>query len=286
MCKESQLYHIFKIKIEKDFYRTERIYTDEEFEQIMDSIGWHMPFNLSAYHFMSHNPPICTNPVMNALPIIHCQVDKLLSTQISVPANMRDKRSKSNHEIFRKWEKFVIVRDELSNGVCGKLHRLDEEHTVVSKLLPLPITFKHAKEYVNKYHRHNTAPQGHKFSIGLMSPIDEEVIGVVIASVPKSRILAQDPYMLEINRCCSNAYYENVCSKLYSLAVKAGRSMGYRRFITYTLESEPGSSLKAVGFRPDGIVPSSHGGWDSPSRPRKKAARYPEGKKVRWILDL
>lgn len=286
MYKEPQLYHMFKIKIGKDFYRTERIYTDEEFERIMGSVGWHMPFNLSAHHFMSHNPPICTNPAMNALPIIYCQVDRLLAAQIPVPANMRDKRSKTNHEIFRKWGRFVIVKDELSNGICGKLYRLDEKHTVVSELLPLPITLKCAKDYVDKHHRHNAAPQGHKFSIGLISPIDEEMIGVVIASVPKSRIQAQDPYTLEINRCCSNAYYENVCSKLYSLAIKAGRGLGYRRFITYTLESEPGSSLKAVGFRPDGIVPSSPGGWNSPSRPRKKAVRYPEGKKVRWVLDL
>lgn len=30
-----------------------------------------------------------------------------------------------------------------------------------------PITLRQAKAFVNEHHRHNAAPQGHKFSIGL-----------------------------------------------------------------------------------------------------------------------
>lgn len=286
MKQETQLYHIFKIRIGTQYYKTEKIYTDEEFDHVMNSVGWRMPFNLSAYHFMSSSPPVCKNPVMNTLPLIDCSVDQLLASQIPYHVNLRDKQRKCLREVFRKWRRFVIATDELSNGIYGKLLPLDEEHTLVSKLEPLPVTLQTAKKYVDKYHRHNTAPQGHKFSIGLVSPIEEEPVGVVIASVPKSRVLAQDCYTLEINRCCAKPYYENACSKLYSLAIKAGRSMGYHRFITYTLEEESGSSLRAVGFRPDGIVAASPGGWASPSRPRKKPSRYPEGRKIRWVLNV
>jgi hypothetical protein len=39
-----------------------------------------------------------------------------------------------------------------------------------------PITFKEAKEFVNEHHRHNVAPQGQKFSIGVKE--DGALIGV------------------------------------------------------------------------------------------------------------
>ena len=41
---------------------------------------------------------------------------------------------------------------------------------------------------------------------------------------------------------------------LYGACVRVGRAMGYRRIITYTLESEHGSSVKAANFKYDGIA--------------------------------
>ena len=41
---------------------------------------------------------------------------------------------------------------------------------------------------------------------------------------------------------------------LYGACVRVGRVMGYRRIITYTLESEHGSSVKAANFKYDGIA--------------------------------
>jgi hypothetical protein len=65
--------------------------------------------------------------------------------------------------------------------------------------------------------------------------------------------------------------------------------MGYKRVITYTLKSEPGTSLKASGFKNDGEA----GGvsWDQPSRPREttqitlfgEERKYPNEKKIRWV---
>jgi hypothetical protein len=59
--------------------------------------------------------------------------------------------------------------------------------------------------------------------------------------------------------------------------------MGYHRAITYSLPEESGASLKAVGFRFDGMTKHSPNGWDMPGRPRKKPARYPNGPKMRWV---
>lgn len=191
MKQEPQLYHIFKVRIGKEYYKTAKVYTDDEFDRVMDSVGWCMPFNLSAYHFQSSAPPVCTNPVMNALPLIDCSVEDLLAGQVLSKTTLRDKQQKCLRKVYRKWGRFVVAKDDLSDGIYGKLLLLDEEHTLVSRLEPSPITLRAAKTYVDKYHRHNVAPQGHKFSIALITPIEEEPVGVVIASTPKSRIQAQ-----------------------------------------------------------------------------------------------
>jgi hypothetical protein len=56
-----------------------------------------------------------------------------------------------------------------------------------------------------------------------------------------------------------------------------------RRAVTYSLPEESGASLKAVGFRFDGMTKYYPNGWDTPARPRKKPAKYPSGPKLRWI---
>ena len=109
-----------------------------------------------------------------------------------------------------------------------------------------------------------------------------EPVGVAIASIPKARC-QMDGLTLEINRCCADPRYADVCSNLYARTIRIGREMGYTRFLTYTLPEESGSSLRAVGFQVDGVVHSPSGGWNAPSRPRS-TRRYPSGDKVRWVL--
>ena len=60
--------------------------------------------------------------------------------------------------------------------------------------------------------------------------------------------------------------------------------MGYKRFVTYTLPHESGSSLKAVGFKLDGFTQARPNGWDTPSRPRLMPERYPTEQKCRWLI--
>jgi hypothetical protein len=51
---------------------------------------------------------------------------------------------------------------------------------------------------------------------------------------------------------------------LYAAAWRAARALGYRRMVTYTLESEQGASLRAAGWMQ--IRTSAGGPWARPSR--------------------
>jgi hypothetical protein len=142
---------------------------------------------------------------------------------------------------------------------------------------------REAQEFVHAYHRHSDVQHGHKFSIGLEE--EGRLIGVVTAGQPIARA-NDDGYTLEITRCCVLEGKRNANSRLYGVALRVARAMGYRKVITYTLPEESGASLRAVGFRPDGMTKANPNGWDMPGRPRKRPARYPNGPKIRWSKEF
>src|SRR5690554_4973935 len=107
----------------------------------------------------------------------------------------------------------------------------------------VPIEFSEACEFVRRHHRHHRPPQGHKFSIACLN--DGKIVGVVIVGRPVARML-DNGLTLEVTRLCSDGT-KNVCSFLYSAAWRAARAMGYKKMITYILQSESGASLKASG---------------------------------------
>lgn len=111
-----------------------------------------------------------------------------------------------------------------------------------------PCDFKTAAAYVEKHHRHNKPPTGHKFSISCYD--GDRLCGVCIVGRPISRHL-DDGLTLEINRNCTDGT-KNACTKLYGAAWRAAQALGYKKIITYTLARESGSSLKAAGFHYDG----------------------------------
>lgn len=139
-------------------------------------------------------------------------------------------------------------------------------------MIIVPITLKTANEFINKYHRHHNATQGCKFAIGLQE--DNQLIGVAISGRPVSRYL-DDGFTLEINRVCTLGHY-NACSMLYGACCRIAKNMGYKKVITYILESENGASLKASGFTYDGIAGGTHWtgvrnkGQDIPNEMKKR----------------
>lgn len=159
-------------------------------------------------------------------------------------------------------------------------------------MIAVPIELRDAQAYINQYHRHHQAAHRDKFRIAAMD--DGEIIGVVQVGRPVSRVL-DDGKTLEVLRLCTNGK-KDVCSFLYSRAARIAKEMGYKKIITYILESEPGISLKASGWtcEADGVGGSD---WDTPSRPREIVAsqmslfqekmKYPVNeKKQRWVKTL
>ncbi len=142
-----------------------------------------------------------------------------------------------------------------------------------------PVTLKAANAFVAEHHRHHKPVVGHKFSIGIQE--SGRLAGVVICGRPVSRFL-DDGYTLEVNRLCTDGT-RNACSMLYGAAVRAARAMGYKKVITYILDSECGASLKASGFVCEGLA----GGMEwTGSRKPKDSSLYPHELKQRWSKTL
>ena len=137
-----------------------------------------------------------------------------------------------------------------------------------------PISLREANAFVERNHRHHKGVTGHKFSIGCTR--DGELVGVAIMGRPVSRYL-DDGLTLEVNRLCTTGA-ENACSMLYGAAARAARAMGYQKIITYTLDTEPGTSLRAAGWQCAG--PAGGERWTGKRRPA--ADLYPPQKKLRY----
>lgn len=141
-------------------------------------------------------------------------------------------------------------------------------------LTPVPLTLAQANEFVEQHHRHHHRVQGHKFSIGC--ECDGVLAGVVIAGRPVSRYL-DDGYTLEVTRLCALGG-RNVCSFLYAAAARTAKEMGYRKIVTYTLDTETGASIRAAGWYCAGLAGGKH--WTGIRRPRTPQA--PEQMKYRY----
>lgn len=141
-----------------------------------------------------------------------------------------------------------------------------------------PIHIKSACEYVRQYHRHNIPPVGGKFAISCYD--GDRMCGVAICGRPTARKL-DDGETLEIYRNCTDGTH-NTCSKLYGACVRIARDMGYKKVITYTLESENGSSLKASNFTCVGMA----GGLEWTGKRRRDYYIAPREMKKRWEVIL
>lgn len=159
-------------------------------------------------------------------------------------------------------------------------------------MIAVPMELKDAQNFINAHHRHHQASHRDKFRIAASD--GKNIVGVIQVGRPISRVL-DDGHTLEVLRLCTTGE-KNVCSFLYSRAARIAKEMGYTKIITYILESESGTSLRASGWKleADGVGGSD---WNVPSRPREVVAtqmslfpekqKYPLGeKKQRWCKWL
>lgn len=139
-----------------------------------------------------------------------------------------------------------------------------------------PVSLKEANAFVEQHHRHHKPVVGHKFSIACTD--GEKIVGVAIVGRPVSRHL-DDGWTLEVNRLCTDGT-RNACSMLYAAAWRAARAMGYRKLITYILDTEPGTSLRAAGWKCVGQA----GGLRWTGRRRPEVDLCPAQMKLRWEI--
>jgi hypothetical protein len=131
-----------------------------------------------------------------------------------------------------------------------------------NKLTLVPIFQDEAFAFIDRFHRHHRKPRGSLFQIA--AEFEGEIVGVCVVGRPVARS-QQDGFTVEVTRLCTDGT-ANACSFLYSAAWRVARELGYRRLITYILNTEPGTSLRAAGW----VCLGERRGqsWNVPSRPR------------------
>ena len=142
----------------------------------------------------------------------------------------------------------------------------------------VPLKQKQANAFVEAFHRHHGKVAGDIFRIG--AAVDGKLVGVVMVGRPVSRRL-DNGKTVEVLRLCTDGT-KNICSFLYSRAARIAKELGYEKIITYILDTETGSSLKASGWTKE--ADSKGGNWSVKSRPRNTTA--PTCPKQRWAKAL
>lgn len=267
-------------KEEETDIKISHIYTDDKFEKTMDLLDWRMPYQLRTWHFNSLDSMLL-NPVIERMAVQNVPIRELFSREPGQPMKLQDKLKECSYPIIRKSGSYALAQVE--DGYSRVYQADGLTRSIITELRAASISLKDASEYIKRRHRHSSPPRFHKFSVSLTVEGEEEPVGVAVASTPKAPV-QMDGQTLEINHCCGDPAYANVCSKLYSMVIRCERSMGYSRFLTYTLPEESGISPKAAGFRFDGMTQASPNGWDRPSRQRSVLG-YPPGQKLRWVWE-
>ena len=144
----------------------------------------------------------------------------------------------------------------------------------------IPLSLNKANIFVNQYHRHNkkTSRNGGKFAIGAYDD-DLGLIGVAIVGNPIARNM-MDGFTAEVLRTCVRPDApKNTNSFLYGACRRVWQTMGGLKIITYTLQTESGSSLRGAGWDP--VAEVKPGKWSRVGRRRFEQPIYSESK-IRW----
>lgn len=143
----------------------------------------------------------------------------------------------------------------------------------------VPVSNEAAKAYVETFHRHHGSSVQARFCLAAVDDA-RKVRGVIMVGRPVARLL-DDGWALEVNRLATDGC-ENACSALYGAARRVAKEMGYRKLITYIREDEPGTSLKASGWRFEEVIRARS--WNMPGRPRTDKTEVV--RRGRWSVAL
>lgn len=154
---------------------------------------------------------------------------------------------------------------------------------VQRQVVIVPTTLPKANAFVDLYHRHHAKLPGGFGWFCVAAVVNGVVVGVAIAGRPTNRN-NDDGQTVEVLRVASDGT-PNVCSALLAACGRAAKAVGATRCITYTLDHESGSSLKAVGWvrEKDGIKSWwNHAGSRTPAIQRE----HMDSMKVRWAIHF
>jgi hypothetical protein len=145
------------------------------------------------------------------------------------------------------------------------------------------LTLPRANELVRRLHRHH-APIPGGFAWWAAGAVSQGVVvGCAIAGRPTNRN-NDDGQTVEVLRLATDGT-PNAPSALLGACVRAARAIGAARIITYTLDTEGGTSLRGAGWtrEADGIQSWwTHAGSRTPAVDRP----HMETRKVRWAVHL
>jgi hypothetical protein len=159
----------------------------------------------------------------------------------------------------------IIIIKQYHFNLCHVGDEGKGEEMKEIKLQVIPITLREANDFVEQFHRHNgrTTRDGGKFAIGAV--FDGELIGVAIVGNPLSATF-MDGLTAEVLRVCTRPEApQNTNSFLYGRCWRIWQAMGGEKIVTYTLQTESGSSLKGAGWKIVGQV-KPHDNWERKSK--------------------
>lgn len=156
--------------------------------------------------------------------------------------------------------------------------------TAQARVSVVPLTLPTANRVVSAIHRHHPPiPPGFSWwAVGAV--VDGSLRGVAIAGRPTNRN-NDDRATVEVLRVASDGT-PNVCSALLGSCQRAAKAIGAWRIITYTLDGEPGSSLRAVGWTCEQTGITSW--WTTPTAGRVVGVTHAHSAltKQRWVAYL
>ena len=140
-----------------------------------------------------------------------------------------------------------------------------------------------ARAFCRLHHRHHRPPQGAILHLGCWD--GERLCGVAILGRPVSRV-EQERGAWEVTRVATDGT-PHVCSALYGRARRVLQQLDPgARLITYTLDEEPGTSLRAAGWVEEATVRGRD--WQDCERRQGQGKLFDAGplapttNKVRW----
>lgn len=155
----------------------------------------------------------------------------------------------------------------------------DGQFLLDCNLRVVDVTLREAKAFVAEHHRHCPPPVSWRFGAAVMN--GSQRIAVICVGRPVARAF-DHTRIVEVNRLCVRVdvppgFVWNACSLLYGWAAREAKRRGFSRVITYTLEHEPGTTLKAAGWSQDGKTRARAKGWRT---------GVPIAPKTRWTREL